>query len=543
MKFRAILNDENDKEIPDDEKISFKPWMKTGLFFLVWSAILISLAVIYTAKSKCIYFGGDADYWKIARNIASGELTRDGFWKSVYTSIGTREYNYLAGLLPAAFAFLFGNTRVVYIAGLVIAYLIPSVILMHMLAKKLGKSPEFSVSVILLMCPVIAGLVFYGFADTGGLPICLLCYLLYFTDESQKQSVIKSAVTGALLAVLVVWRSYYAFFAVSFATAMIADVILFRKKWYCAVISILTAAAILFFGFRDFVMNFLISGFGNFYSAYEFAPSLDLKLAARYFGILLILFLAGCSVYLCVKKKEYKPIILWIQIISCAAMFVATQTHGQQHFLLYLPSVIVLLILIIKNIDNTWIKTGICVLAVINTVNVEIPREQPQSIREIPHYALIPDFPVLPQTSPDAVEILSLKRRLDAAAEQGKTMIVLSDSSKLNADMLLNAEPSFNLKETRGGYIHETPQSDADISALFEADYILAAYPAQTSYAGGNQKLITAAVDSFYNYTDLARAFAEMPECETAIDGITIKLFRKTREITEFEQAQFKNKL
>lgn len=550
MKFRAILNDENDLAFIDEEKVQLKPWMKTGLFFLIWSAILISLSIIYIVKSRYIYFWDDANYWKIARNIASGKLTHGGLWENVYESIGSQDYNYLAGVISSSFVYLFGGSRVVYILGIVLAYLIPSVMVMYMLAKKLGKSPEFTVSLILLMCPVIVGLAFYGFVDIGGLLICLLCYQLYFTGENQKQSVIgnivKSMIIGALLVILMIWRRYFAFFAVSFITAMVADVILFRKKWYCVPIVIITAAAITFFCFRDFLTNILLADYGNIYSGYKYSPSLDLKLVTRYFGILFLLFIAAGSVFLCVKKKEYKPIILWIQIISCAAMFIATQTHGQQHLLLYLPSIIVLLILIIKHIDNTWIKAAICAFALVNAVSVEIPRSQPQNIQEISHYAIIPDFSILPQSRPDVYRILSLKRSLDTVVEKGSSIGVLASSLKLNEDILANVEPSLNISQKRKDYIREMPQVDSrdtEISALFEVEYMLVAYPAQTHLADGKQTVITEAVDSFYNYTDFARAFTEMYDYETQVEDITVKLFKKTREITELEQIQFKNKL
>lgn len=543
MKFRAIFDDEDD--LDSDEEFQLKPWMKTGLFFLVWTIILVCLSVIYMAKSKYIYFWDDANYWDTAREIASGSISQS-FWKNVYNSIGDMDYNYIAGLISAVFAYFFGGSRMVYIISIIIMYVIPSMIMTHILANKTGALPEFTVTVIMLLCPVIVCIAFLGFVDIGGLFLCLLCYVLYFTREDQEQSVWKSIIIGALLVAMMIWRRYYAFFAVSFITAMIADVILFRKKWYCVPAVMLTAAAILLLFFRDFLINILLADYGDIYSGYKYAVSTDFKLITRYFGILFLLFIAVCSVLMAVKRKEYRPVILWIQIISCAAMFMATQTHGQQHLLLYVPSVIMLVILIIKYADKSWMKAGICILAALNTINVCIPREQPENIQDISHYAIIPDFSMLPRTRNDIYQILSLKTTLDGVIGADETMGVLASSFKLNEDILKNVEPSLNIGQKRSEYIKSMPQVDSrdtDISDLYNVNYMLVAYPAQTHLAEGNQTVVTEAVNSFYNWTDFAAAYEEIYEYETVIDDITVKLFRRTRDVTNNEKAEFESRL
>jgi hypothetical protein len=543
MKFKAIFDSEKDLE--DEEEFQLKPWMKTGLFFLLWAIVLVCFSIIYIVKSRYIYFWDDANYWDLAREIASGSMS-DGFWQSVYNSIGSMNYNYVAGLISALFAYLFGGSRMVFVLGITVMYLLPSMIMMYALTKKFGTSPELTVTIIMLMCPAIVCIAFLGFVDIGGLFMCLLCYMLYFTGEEQKQSVWKSIAIGALLVVMMVWRRYYAFFAVSFITAMIADVLLFRKKWYCVLAVVLTAAALILVFFRDFLLNILLADYGDIYSGYKYAISTDFKLITRYFGILFLLFIIVGTVLMIVKKKEYRPIILWIQIVSCAAMFMATQTHGQQHLLLYMPSIIMLLILIMKYADNTWLKAGICVFAAIHTINVCIPREQPENIQDISHYAVVPDFSMLPRTRDDIYQILSLKTTLDGVVGADETMGVLASSFKLNEDILKNVEPSLNIGQKRSKYIKSMPQVDSrdtDVSDLYNVDYMLVAYPAQTHLADGSQTVITEAVNSFYNWTDFATAFQEVYEYETVIDDMTIKLFKRVRDVTNIEKTQFQSRL
>ncbi len=544
MKFTDFLFGKDELE-EGEEDFSLKPWKKTGLFLLAWAVILVFSCIIYIAKSKTIYYWDDANYWTTAREIANGKLAGH-LWRSVYESIGNMNYNYVAGLISALFARLFGGSRLVFALSCVLMYLVPSVAMIYALAKKLGARPYFTVSAVMLLCPVITRLAFLGFVDMGGMFMCLVCYCLYFTKEGQKQSVIKSVIIGALLVLMMVWRRYYAFFAVSFVTAMIADAILFKKKWYCAAAVILTSAALIVFCFRDFLVNILIFDYGTAYSGYKYAVSTDFKLITRYFGIIFLALLAAASVYMGVKKKEYRPVILWLQIISCAAMFMATQTHGQQHLLLYLPSVIMLIILSIKHLETKTQTALVCVIALINTVNVCIPRIQPENITEISHYALAPDFSVYSEKRDDTAEILALKRKLDTLVEDGGEMGVMASSLTFNDDILRNVEISLNAAEGRTDYIKALPMVDSrdtDLSLMYTVGYMLVAYPAQTHLAGGRQTIITEGVNSFMYMTDFASAYEEVSGGEARIGDITVKLYRRTREVTDEEKKRFESRL
>lgn len=543
MKFKAFLYEKD--EFDEEEEFRLRPWMKTGLFLLGWTVVLLALSVIYIASSRYIYFWDDANYWYTARSIAQGSLSGH-FFKSVYESIGNMDYNCVAGLPSALFAYVFGGSRLAFVMGIVIMYLIPLVVMIYFLTKKLGTKPYLTVSLIMFLCPMTVKLAFLGFVDIGGMLMGLGCYYLYFTKEGQKQSVIKSIVIGALLTFMMIWRRYYAFFAVSFITAMLADVILFKKKWYCAAAVILTAAVILVFGFRDFLVNILIADYGTAYSGYKYSLNTDLKLITRYFGLIFLIAVSAGSVLIGVKKKEYRVIILWLQIISCAAMFIATQTHGQQHLLLYVPSIIMLLLLIIKNIENKYLTALVCALAVINSVNVFIPREQPQNIQEISHYSLAPDFSMLPRVRDDVTEILALKNKLDTVIGEGERMGVIASSLIFNEDILKNAGPSMNLGESRTDYIQPLPMVDSrdtDLSDLYSVDYMLVAYPAQIHLAEREQTIIVESVNSFTYMTDFASAFEEVEGVETNIGDITVKLFRRTRDVTKTEKAQFESRL
>lgn len=546
MKFRAILNDKYDLKDKAAEKAALKPWQRNVIYFLVIALIVNILAVIYITKSNFIYFWDDSTYWDISRKIAAGVFDEGGFWKNVYKSIGTQDYNYIAGLPSALLVKLFGESRLVYVLGLVNMYLIPSYIMIYLLAMKVSKAPKIATALTILLCPTMMFLAFNGFVDIGGLFICLLCFNLYYTKDGKKDGIWRYIVIGLLLVLVMLWRRWYAFFVVSFVTAMIADCVLFKRKWYNAAATVMVIGSVLVLCFRDFVIQRLMNDYGNLYAGYKFSMMTDFKLITRYFGLIYIGMLAVCSVIAAVKRKEKRTFFMWVQIVVCLFMFVSTQTHGQQHLLLYVPSLIILTLIIIKYITKEWMLIGISLLAVIHSVNVYIPRKQPSNIQEIKSLSAMPSFSMLTVRRDDTDEILALKRKLDETVYTGDSLGVLASSFTLNEDILKNVEPSLGVKTMRDNYIVSLPQVDSrdvDLSALYNVNYVLAAFPAQTHLAPGSQTVIEEAVRSFGEYTDIATAYEEVEGSETVIGDITVKLFHRVRDERAIDIAAFKSRL
>lgn len=549
MKFRAILDDEYD--IEERKPFILKPWMKTALFFAAWIFILNLFTVLFMTHEKIIYFWDSATYWSISRNIAKGSLSEGSFLYNVCRSICYDDYNCLAALIPAAVERIFGGSRFIYVMTLANFYLIPYMIVLYHLCTKLGKAPKVTMSIIMLLLPIIPSLLVIGFADVGGLTICLLCIDLYYTKKGEKPAPWKYAVIGVLLVAAMLWRRWYAFFSVSFITAMVADTLMFGKerKWYNTAITIAVAGGILVVFLNLFLKNILLADYGTMYADYKFTVDLDFKLLTRHFGVILLLMILVCTVLAAVYKKEKRTIFLWIQLVVCFLMFVSVQTHGQQHLLLYVPAVATLLILIMRYISKEWMLVAICALAVLQTGNTFIPREQPGNLQSIKHYALIPDISLLPAVDGGAPAKLEIKHMLDSVVGEGETLGVLASSFTLNDDVLRNVEASLGLfvNEEREDYLVSVPvvdSRDRDLTSLYTCGYMLVAIPAQTHLAPGSQTVVEEGVASFVNWSDFAQAYQEMYDYETTLNGnITLKLFRRVRDVTPEEKAAFESRL
>lgn len=512
---------------------------------LIFTFAAVNLAaILYIKCGKNIYFWDDATYWDIARTLAKRDVNTD-FWKDIYNSVASQDYNYTAGVISSFYVRLFGESRLVYVLGLVNTYLIPSYIMVYLLAKKLSKAPLFATAVAVAACPVALFLTLNGFVDIGGLFICLLCYSLYYSKNG-RHKLLYAVFIGLLLVLLMVWRRWYAFFSVSFITAMLADCLLNDGKKAPVLVTAATAGLFLLFCFGEFLFEKLLQNYGDLYSGYKFALSVDFKLLTRYFGILLFAALLIGSVAAMVKKGEKRTLFMWIQMGVCFIMFVLTQTHGQQHLLLYTPSVIMLCIILTDYISSKYAFAAAAVFAALQTISPCLPRTQPQSISEIRHYAIIPDFSLLPKTRTDTEEILELKNTLDTVVEDGKTLGVLASSFVLNEDVLKNVQASLGKNAGRENYIVSLPQVDSrdrDMNAFYNVNYILAAFPAQTHLADGNQTVVTEAVKSFEAYADFATAYEEMPEYETVLDGMTVKLYKRTKMVPDSAMKEFEARL
>lgn len=538
MKYKAILKDEEEKIEAKSAKRKL-PGAFCAIGFL-WFAVNV-LAYLYIYNSNTIYFWDNATYWDIARKLANGTSEM-----SIYNSIGSMDYNYVAGLMSSVFIKLFGESRLCYVLGLVNLYLIPSFVVIYVLAKRMGKAPGITLAITFLICPAVMYITLLGFADIGGILICLICYMLYYPKDESKHTVIRHMAIGVLLVLMMIWRRWYAFFAVSFLTAMVCDALLFKSKKLPVIITAAVSGLILLLGFYDFLTGVLLRDYGNLYAGYKFSISTDLKLITRYFGLLFIVSLFASSVVVMIKKHEFRLFFMWIQIIVCFLMFVFTQTHGQQHLLLYVPSIIMILIILIKHITRAKMLVLISVLAILNTVNIFIPRNQPKSIGEIKTYALLPTFSIKPPVREDARQIFDLKKRLDIVVEEGKTLGVLASSFKLNEDIIKNVEPSLGITPSRENYIVSLPQVDSrdtDMTAFYNVNYILTATPAQTHLAEDNQRVVEEAIKSFEAYADFAASYDELPQFATEIDGIEIKLYKRNRTVKEAAMREFERRL
>lgn len=507
----------------------------------------IAAGIIYVSSENIIYYWDDSTYWDICRDIVNGKMS-PGFWKNVYDSICTSDYNYLAALPSAAWMYVFGISRTAFVAGLVCMYVVPAVLLTHRLARKLSKAPAFAFGAAVFIMPVTMFLAFNGFVDVGGMLIALLCYNLYYTRDGTAEKWYRFVAIGFLLVLIMVFRRYFAFFSISFLTAMVIDCILFRKKWRYLIITCAVSGLLLVTVLMPFLTGILLKDYGTLYSGYKYPVMTDIKLITRYFGLIFLVAALAVPVIMALKKREYRPIFLWIQILVCAVTFILTQTHGQQHLLLYVPALTLLTLFMVNCVSKQWMLIALCAITVINFGSVFVDREQPDNIQNIKNVSLIPTFSMKPDSRDDTQQILELKRDLDKAIPEGSCCNVLASSFVLNDSILRNVEPSLNVGITREPeYIKSLPEVDSRdygrLDEIYNAEYILVAFPSQTHLAPGEQTIIDEAVSSFETGEDIAKSFEEVEGFARSFDNMSVRLYKRTEDVMQYQKSLYEARL
>ncbi len=529
-------------------KIKLSEIKHFDLYFvgLICLATLI-FSIIYVLLSRTVYFWDDATYWEIGRMLKEQPFGI-GLIKDVYNSIGTMDYNYFLALPVALWMKIFGITRVSYISSVIIFYVIPTEILLYFIAKRISKAPKFAYILVLAMIPAWIYIAVIGFIDVFGVFLGLLCYYLYFTDILKSRQSVKSIIIGILLVLIMISRRYFAFFSVSFITMMAIDAILIKKNIRQLIITAITTVAVLLIFFYPFFVNILIKDYGTMYSSYKYSFYTDLKLITRYFGTVFLIFIIGTVPYTVVKQKEIRSALALLQMLVCAVMFISTQTHGQQHLLLYMPALMFMVIFAVNSVTKHSTLIVICIVALCNIISPMLNRVQPQNIQEIKFLSAFPSYSVKPEKRDDINEILAIRRGLDSKITEGEKCGVLASSFVLNSSILINIMPSLNMNDTRtDGYIVGLPEVDSRdywrLDEIYGCDYILLASPAQTHLASGEQTIVTEGVNSFVNSTDFAQAFTVMTEFKYKIGDVNVMLYKRVRDVTNTEKTEFNLKL
>ncbi len=507
----------------------------------VMAFIINLVSIIYVFGSTDIYYWSTAESWNVAIKIAQGAY-RPNLWGEVYNSIINLDFNFLSALPCALFIKIFGPSRLVYILSLANCYLVSAYIAIYFLAKKIGKAPIVTMFLTLFTIPAVFYMMIRGFSEIGGLFICIICINLYF-DDDKKGEILRGIAIGILLSVVVLISNVYIFFSISFITAMLAQSIIFKKKFRKSILTLCTFALILLVFFGRYITGRITSLYGE--AGFDFNFILNTKFIVRYFGLIFIVAIIASSAYISFKQKEQKTVFLWIQLVLCYIMLTATRMHGQLHILLYLPSIIALFIICVRYIKKENILVSLMALSLIQTVSPFIERTQPKSVEEIKYYSIFPSFSMRYEKRQSSNDILALKRVLDNAVGKGEYLGVLSYSNLMNADLLNNVEISLNKHQYRRDYIAFTiPCFDSivpDISPLCNANYMLVPTTVQTMYE--NQKILETATDSFLGWKNIAKAYEELYDYETYIDGVNFKLFKRIRDVNEIEKREFMQEL
>jgi hypothetical protein len=534
-----------------------------GAFFGL--AILANVfAAYFIAQEHYVYFWDWAGYWSRYIELSTSVLSDP--IKALHGLIGSirnNDYNLLPVLPLVPFAWLFGTSRLTYVLAITNVALLPSIVVMGMLAQRIlqGQSPNrshlpivlASASILLLhsmWTPVLRGL-----PDVVGIGVIGSILVLHFAKPLAEQRLGDLIITGLLLCLLVLLRRWYAFWVVAFFPALAVahglDTYQHHGVTWRHYMAITRNAVII--GLTFVVATFMIAtplalraigaNYSDIYSAYRSSSSL-FETAARlpfYFGWVVIIGALLGLTWLTVRK-ETRVVGSFLIIQSCIAfmLFGRTQDFSVQHYYLLIPGIglgiAVVVIGLWAHITNgLWRAASVglvftALLASSSTVFFPSTAKVSDIIGN-----LVPQARYYPLVRNDLDVLEYLLDRLDELElNQPGDIYVLASSEILNSNILL-ADCQLGLRRRffcdRILTTNDVDKRDGFPHQFLHAHYLVVASPPQFHLRSEDQRVIGVLLREVLGGRGIGTSFERLPWEFKLDNGVTVRLFTKGRPL------------
>lgn len=498
---------------------------KKDIIFTICAAALLNLlGVLYCLNMKRIFVWDNAGYFLTVQKLDALFPSLE-YFKEVYRSVFETDYNYIIAIPSSIFCKVFGVTRLSFVLSIMNLYVLPLAFLVYKLSGSIWKT-----IFAFLALPYIIFAANTGFIDIGGVLFALLAAVLFFKE--------KPALSGSLLALCVLLRRWYSFYALTFIITSLFWCISKRKIKDFFIQGCFFAFVLLFFA-QDFVVTRLLADYSYAYSAYSLGMGTDLKIFTRYFGLLLPVFALVYSI----KKSFKQELFMALQALLCFILFTSLQTHGQQHLALYCPA---FLIILLSAFSKKKAAICLCICCTLQTASTFLPRVQPRAIGEIKGVSVLPAFTLLPPVDVDAESFLPVAEYVDELGSMGKTVCFLASSVEMNYDTLRNVEISLSRKYNKDRENYYLPISDVDkrdglSHTLFEVDCVLVPSELQIHLEADEQRVISVPYKYITEGKNVGTAYEKQEKEFTLASGRKIYVYKRirpvsTEEITELER-------
>ena len=495
---------------------------KKDIIFTICAAVLLNLiGALYCLNMKRIFVWDNAGYFLTVQKLDALFPSFD-YFKEVYKSVFETDYNYIIAIPSSIFCKIFGVSRLTFVLSIMNLYVLPLVLLVYKLCRSIWKT-VFT----FLALPYIIFAANTGFIDIGGVLFALLAAVLFFRE--------KPALSGSLLALCVLLRRWYSFYALTFIITSLFWCISKRKIKDFFIQGCFFAFVLLFFA-QEFVVTRLLADYSYAYSAYSLGTGTDLKIFTRYFGLLLPVFALVYSI----KKPFKQELFMTVQGVLCFILFTSLQTHGQQHLALYCPA---FLIILLSALSRKKALVYLCICCTLQTASTFSPRVQPRGIGEIKGVSVLPTFTLLPPVDADAESFLPVAEYVDEIGAVGKTVVFLASSVEMNYDTLRNVEISLSKKYNKDRESYYLPISDVDkrdglSASLFEADYVLVPSRLQIHLEADEQRVISIPYRYITSGKNIGTAYEKQEREFTLASGKKIYVYKRIRPIEAEEITQ-----
>ena len=515
-----------------------------GRQMLLIFAALNAVTAVFVLTSHTVYYWDTAGYWMTARNLSQQWLGRNQIFEVLSSTI-TMDYNYLLAFPISLVMRLFGGSRAVFIFTISNLYTLPALWGLCVLAR--GRKWGGPILCALFPMLVYTGLV--GFVDVAACALAIWAVVIYTSD---RPAVSRGVFSGALLVGTFLLRRYFFFFAASFGVAALADKLLFdRRKWGDFLALAASGGLCAVYMTPNFLLEKVLgTNYGDIYSAYALGLASDGRLTIYYFGLIFLAVLLIWPVVRAVRGQDRRETVFaFVQIALCFLAFVSVQSHGQQHLLLYVPSLALLASrLIPEDAAAVRLRRGWAAAGAVLIGWCLVPAAQSALIDGFRGANYLPSFVFYGSARTDIDQLIELADFVDSlSAEEQKSAVVLASSFDFNSETLSNLRPSLGLrppaKTTVIQYHGTVDKRDAFNWNTLTADYLIIGEPMQTHLGEENQQVMVLFARDVLDGAGPGSAYEPLPETFSLSYGVTVRVFRRTRNLTADEYRSISQRL
>ncbi|MEM3433180.1 MAG: hypothetical protein QXP27_03280 [Candidatus Methanomethyliaceae archaeon] len=527
--------------------------------FVFYSIVLgcsVAVTWAYVCSETGIYWWDYANYQNIAHAVIS-EFRRSP-WKAVQFIAKSRANNYNAiftiPLLPLLL--LFGESRISFEIGLVIAYLFPFMLIMGGIASRVisaqGCLIRWLTVVMTFLIPTLWAPVLRGYPDIGAAACIAMAVFLNLDDQSDSKKIYSKVLSGAVLALAPLLRRHFVYSVIAFYLAwLIASM---SYSMMCCSKTRERAAKflknILWLGLIGFVMMLIMgliggpfirlvmtTNFNLLYASYLQPWHLVLARFAASYGLITFgLGVLGCAIGVCCLRTWAAQFAFNFAIVSALVWIFGGRQLGNHYSLHFAPLVIQGLIalgyMIYKNFKTSVLRRLASVLAAaFFMVNFLSGLTMVDPFRASTWRRLFAEnWPPIQRN--DVAQLVQMVVDLRALTSKEDVVYVVASSPVLNSDLIANVERTvYGWANSRLNLISYDVDSKHPypLEALLKAQIVVIAAPLQLHLDPEQQGTVRSVFDLFTNHLYLSQDFALLSQRYKLDRGVTVYLYRRIR--------------
>jgi hypothetical protein len=532
------------------------------LLFVLMVSVTVTVTTLYVSHERYFYSWDIGTYQGVAVDQAYGFLKspQNEIW--LMKSSLALDYNYLFTIPLIPFILVFGASRLSYVTGVALVYLIPFALVAGAVAilsvKGKPRAVFWSTVFLVLLTPLVWAPLLRGYPDTGSILLLALAVLVYLRDIELKHFW-QIGLIGILIAAAVIYRRHFAYSAVAFYESMTVTTLSYlavkmrqSQQWswkellvgaakigLTGVVSLLT----LFTLGKPILVNILTINYAALYASYTLLPISTFKYFLSNFGwitwILVITgYITGLALRVLSRPAAYFLILFgglslfqWIFFVRQIGPQYTLQIDlfvvlGLAAFFWTFWSVLRGRLRILSGFTSAFLA--------LNFLIALTPTRLPTSL--VPLFSR--SYPPLVRSDYD--EVVRLIDYLRRVVPSGEPIYDADSSTTQNYDIIrLGEEKLHGWGESKLNLLF-TPQIDSrdfyPLEQLLQSDYVIVTTPFQRHLPLGDQKVTQVVFTAFTENWEISQDYERLPERFYFADGAVLSIYQRIRP-TSLETA------